>query len=131
VGIAGQSLEFAENGTVLDEWIWKDLGVLELRAGPLPLTLSRAYGQDEQYSIFVDALAISADLTFDPAGQSLWEPVRTTDEIEAPRSDYTLTDGLPPAVYRWTVRIFDGSRLVDSHAARGVESLPASFVVTP
>ncbi|MFN8435637.1 MAG: glycosyltransferase family 39 protein [Anaerolineales bacterium] len=131
IKIGDKTLEFAETGSPLDQWEWKDLGVMNLRKGQLPLALTRTYGQDEQYSVFIDSLVISSDLNFDPRAESLWEPALRTSETPIVGNQYSLTKVLPPGEYRWHIRIFDGDHIVDSTGMRGVESQPAVFRIVP
>lgn len=131
IKIGDKTLEFAETGSLLDQWVWKDLGVMNLQKGQLPLALTRLYGQDEQYSVFIDSLVISSDLGFDPRTESVWEPALHTPEIPISDNQYSPAEALVPGEYRWRVRIFDGDRIVDSTGMRGVESQPEVFWIIP
>ncbi|MBI5349825.1 MAG: glycosyltransferase family 39 protein [Chloroflexi bacterium] len=57
-----QTLEFAENGSTLFRWVWKNMGEFDLAAGANPITLSRTYGASNQNSVFIDAVALTDDL---------------------------------------------------------------------
>ncbi|GAB4504143.1 MAG: hypothetical protein Fur0043_11360 [Anaerolineales bacterium] len=131
LSVAGQTIEFAENGGPRNEWIWKDLGAFQLPAGPTPISLIRAYGQDPQYAIFIDAVAVTSSPDFQPERDREWQVIFTSGEIASNAAQYSLSSPLTPGEYRWTVRLFDGNRLVDVDGMRGVESLPATFHVTP
>ncbi len=131
LSMAGQTVEFAQNGGPRNEWIWKDLGAFYLPAGPTPLLLSRAYGQDPQYAIFIDSVVVTSSPDFQPERDRAWQVAFKLDEMTSSAAQYTLPSALAPGQYRWSVRIFDGNRLVDSSGARGVESPPATFTVTP
>ncbi|MFZ5820908.1 MAG: glycosyltransferase family 39 protein [Chloroflexota bacterium] len=126
---AGQAIEFAENGVPRNEWTWKDVGVFHLPAGPTPISLSRVYGIDGQYSIFIDTIVITSDPEFQPARDQGWQAAFTSGEVASNASQYSLPSALAPGEYRWTVRIFDGNRLVDSSGERGIQSPAASFLV--
>lgn len=130
LSIAGQTVEFAENGGLRNEWIWKDLGAFQLPTGPTSISLSRAYGQDPQYAIFIDSVVVTSDPAFRPEQEREWQVAFTSGEIATNAAQYSLPSPLAPGEYRWTVRIFDGNRLVDVNGMRGVESLPAMFKVT-
>lgn len=131
VSIAGHRLEFAQNGSPLDQWAWQDLGKIGLQAGDLPIVLTRTYGADEQYSVFIDTLVISSDLEFEPDQDELWKTVLDTPELGSSVSTYTLPELLPPGDYRWKVRIYNGELIVDSSGERGVESKFGAFRIAP
>ncbi len=126
-----QSIEFAETGSPLDQWVWRDLGVFDLKSGQTPLGLSRTYGQDEQYSVFIDSVFLTPDLDFDPEFDSIWETVFQTDEVQSNATDYLLPQVLPSGYYRWKVRIFDQDKVVNAQGERGLESSFAEFNLTP
>lgn len=131
ITIGGNILEFADNGDVLDQWNWKDLGVMSLETGQSPIFLSRTYGQDEQYTVFLDSLIISSDLEFDPRVDSVWDVILDTPELGLSGNQFTPKEILAPGEYRWRVRIFDNDRIVDSTGMSGVESQPAFFQIVP
>ncbi len=131
LSIAGRTVEFAESGGLRNEWIWKNLGIFQLPAGSTPISLSRVYGQDPQYAIFIDSVVVTSDPTFQPERQREWEAVFTSGEIASNTAQYSLPSSLAPGEYRWSVRIFDGDRLVDVAGLRGVQSPLAVFTVTP
>ena len=130
IDLARQSLEFASGGSILDQWIWKDIGTFDLPAGQLPLELSRTYGKDEEYSVFIDAIAISSDLNYVPENaDSQWQTIKSTGEIDSEGTEYRLGKPLPPGEYRWKVRVYDANRIVDPDGERGIESDMASFKI--
>lgn len=131
LSLAGQTVEFAENGSPANEWVWRDLGVYNLPAGPAPISLSRAYGNDEQYAVFIDAVLITPNLAFEPGKDTIWQPALNTGETASGDPAYTIPESLPPGEYRWRVRIFDGGRLVDPSGERGVLSPVATFFIKP
>ncbi len=122
--------EFAANGGELEKWIWKPIGIYDLQSGAVPITLSRAYGVDEQYSIFMDAIVLSSDMNFTPDREdSIWQNIVSSGEINSSASQYDLNEILPRGDYRWWVRIFDGDQLIDANGARGIESDKAQFTI--
>jgi len=129
--LAGQTVEFAQNGGPRNEWIWKDLGAFQLPAGPTPILLSRVYGRDPQYAIFIDSVVVTSSPDFQPERDRVWQGAFTSGEMASSATQYTLPSALAPGQYRWSVRIFDGDRLVDTLGARGVESPQTTFTVTP
>ncbi len=131
LSLAGQTVEFAQNGGPRNEWIWKDLGAFQLPAGPTPILLSRVYGQDPQYAIFIDSVVVTSSPDFQPERDRVWQGAFTSGEMASSATQYTLPSALAPGQYRWSVRIFDGDRLVDTLGARGVESPQTTFTVTP
>jgi 4-amino-4-deoxy-L-arabinose transferase-like glycosyltransferase len=128
LSVAGQTLEFAENGGSKNEWTWQDMGVFDLPAGPMTISLSRTY-EGDQYAIFIDALVVTKDLDYIPNEDNVWQTALDTGEIPSSASEYTTPGLLAPGEYRWTVRIFDGDRLVDSFGQRGIQSPTATFLV--
>jgi hypothetical protein len=130
IGFAGQKLEFAGDESPLNGWVWMDMGVFDLSAGPLPLSLTRTYGTDEQYSVFIDTVVVTSDLDYQPGSEdSEWRMITSTGEINSTASMYPLGVDLLPGEYRWKVRIFDGDKIVDSSGERGIESDVNDFIV--
>ncbi len=130
ININGQKNEFAEVGSPIEEWIWKSIGTYQLDSGELPLSISRTYGVDEQYSVFIDSVVVTSDLSFTPGLEdSLWQQVYSSGEIGTNNSQFKLNESMPPGEYRWKVRIFDGDRLINSSGARGIESDKAQFTI--
>jgi len=129
LSLAGQTVEFAQNGSPENAWAWSDLGTFNLPAGPSPVNLSRAYGIDDQYAVFIDAVVISRNLDFNPEQDDIWQTALITEEIPSSVPEYTLPGLLPPGEYRWSVRIFDGDRMVDSSGLRGVQSPTSTFII--
>jgi len=131
INLNGQTIEFAKTGNLINEWVWEDLGTFDLAQGSLPITLSRTYGSDEEYSVFIDTLLITTDLTHPASQVKVWQPLIDTGEIQSSATGYTIPQALAVGDYRWAVRIFDGDALIDSSGARGVESTSALFTVQP
>ncbi len=131
IAIDGKIIGFAGDLNPLNEWVWEDLGIFNLAQGQLPLTLSRTYGTEEEYSVFVDVLLITSDKINPPDQIKVWESVVNTSEVSSTSSEYALPEILPVGDYRWKVRIFNGSSLVDSSGVRGLESPSATFTITP
>jgi hypothetical protein len=131
LSLAGQTLHFAENGGPLNEWVWQDLGVFDLQSGEFKAAISRTYPPDEHYSVFMDTLVITSDLNSPPEGQAIWQPVIDTGEVTTGESRYVIPGELLPGEYRWSVRFFDGARLVDPTGQRGVESVKSTFTILP
>jgi 4-amino-4-deoxy-L-arabinose transferase-like glycosyltransferase len=129
--ILGKYLEFAEPGSPLNQWAWKDLGVYSLPAGETPVSLTRSYGKDEQFSVFIDTVVLSPNTSFNPEKDSEWETVVNTGEFLSKEAHYTISNGLPPGYYRWKIRIFDGNLIVDALGERGIESSYAGFDLKP
>jgi hypothetical protein len=131
ITISGKRMEFADDSNKLNTWVWDDLGIYNLLQGQLPITLSRVYGNDEEYSVFIDALLITSDTSNPPDQIKIWESVVHTEEISSTANKYSLPEILPPGDYRWKVRIFDGNFLVDSSGARGLETPTTTFSIAP
>jgi len=131
IKIDGKKMEFARDSNTLDAWVWEDLGTYNLSQGQLPMTLSRTYGNDEEYSVFVDVLLITSDLVNSPDQVKVWESAVNTGEVPSTASEYTLPEILPPGDYRWKVRIYDGTFLIESSGARGLETPTTTFTITP
>jgi len=128
--IDNKNVEFAENGGTLDQWIWKDAGTFELPAGTVPLGLTRTYGTDEEYSVFIDSIVLTSNLSFQPLTEdSEWQTAYASGEVLSTAAEYTLPSTLPAGEYRWKVRIFDSNRLVDYNGERGIESQESYFTI--
>jgi hypothetical protein len=131
ITIAGKKTEFASNSNTLNAWVWDDLGTYSLSNGSLPIFLSRTYGNDPEYSVFIDSILITPDL-FDPPDQvQIWNNFLNTGDIPSASTQYSFAEALPPGEYRWKVRIFDGNRLIASTGEIGVESKIAIFNINP
>jgi 4-amino-4-deoxy-L-arabinose transferase-like glycosyltransferase len=130
LAINGESHPFAGDENALDTWAWERVGTFDLPAGPATLALSRTYGQDEQYSVFIDSILLTSDLQQAPGLDSIWKPI-FQNEIAGPVAQFNLGEGLAPGKYRWSVRVFDGNRLIDSLGERGVSMPPVEFSVVP
>jgi hypothetical protein len=131
ITINGKVLEFASDSNTLNEWVWEDLGIYDQSKGPIPMVLSRTYGVDEQYSVFIDSILITSDLNDQPDQVKVWEALVKTGEIHSTTNEYTLSEILTPGDYRWKVRIYNDDFLVDSSGARGVDSPSSTFTVVP
>jgi 4-amino-4-deoxy-L-arabinose transferase-like glycosyltransferase len=131
ISINGKKTEFASNNNALNTWVWEDLGEYSLSSGDLPMALTRTYGNDPEYSVFIDAIVVTPDLVNSPDQVHIWEKILETGPLASASTKYTYTRQLPPGEYRWKVRIFDGNRLIDSTGANGVESPAAIFTVNP
>ncbi len=130
IGANGQTTEYAESGSPLNEWVWKDVGAYEFQTETTPISLSRSYGKDEQFSIFIDTIVITPILNFQPDREdNIWQSVISTGEINSNINQYSLMDILLPGEYRWRVRIYNGNRLVDLSGIRGIESEPTHFII--
>ncbi|MBI5714129.1 MAG: hypothetical protein HZC38_12010, partial [Chloroflexi bacterium] len=124
-----QTLEFAENGSTLFRWVWKNMGEFDLAAGANPITLSRTYGASDQNSVFIDAVALTDDLNYDPERDPLWTPIFDSGDVASAADTFTLPNPLPPSDYRWRVRVFNGDKLLDASGKLGVSSLDGLFSV--
>jgi 4-amino-4-deoxy-L-arabinose transferase-like glycosyltransferase len=129
ISMNGQTIEFAKNGNTLDAWVWEDLGTFTLNRGSVPISLSRTYGQDEEYSVFIDSMLITSDLQQSPSELKDWINVFDSGEITSPTNQYQLAQTLPAGVYRWSVHIYDGDRLIDATGARGIQTPYSTFTI--
>ena len=131
ISLGGQTVEFAGSGEPLNAWTWAQVGTFDLSQGSLPISLSRSYGKDEQYSVFIDSVLLTQDLTDAPDQIPEWQPVIDSQELPGTASSFTLEQVLPAGQYRWRVRIFNAYRVTSFTGARGVESADANFTVQP
>jgi hypothetical protein len=131
IALDGQTIQFAGNENAVDEWVWESVGTFDLSAGLVPISLSRVYGQDEQYSVFIDAILITPDLVNPPGPSSVWQTVITVEEDHSSLSRFRLTEQLPAGEYRWSVRVFDGDELIDSLGEPGISMPFARFIILP
>ena len=130
INVNKQVSEFAKNGTLLNKWMWASIGSYDFPTGSIPISFTRTYGADGQYSIFMDTIVITSNINFRPnIEKDAWQDILSTGEINSNANYYTLTENLSPGEYRWSVRIFDGNTLIDSTGSRGVESVPTYFTV--
>jgi len=129
--IAGQTVPLAENRGYLKIWVWEDLGVFNLQNGRLPLSLSRAYNKDSQYSVFLDTLVITSSLEYDPKIHEIWQERFSTGRISSNETSYTWPSALPPGEYRWKVRLFNDDKWVDISGKPGLESAYKTFWILP
>ncbi|MCX7607966.1 MAG: glycosyltransferase family 39 protein [Anaerolineales bacterium] len=130
LAVGHKTLPFAGNDIPRNEWVWESLGVFDLPAGPLTLTMSRSYGNDPQYSVFIDSLLLTPDLVNPPGPESVWY-VLLTHSMEGTSSRLTIHETLSPGRYRWNVRVFDGDKLIDSDGELGIVMPPVEFEIMP
>jgi hypothetical protein len=134
ITVAGQAFPAAQHlPEQFNQWRWERLGELELPIGPVLVTLHRDYSSGHYLSVFIDALAFSADPDFDPA-QGLWPVVFSSPAFPAregrfdliPPADVQefnsrtsaggllLEPALDPNARRWSVQVIVGKQLVDA-----------------
>jgi len=128
--INGKSYPFAGESNALDTWVWEQVGTFDLPAGPVTLAMSRTYGQDEQYSVFIDSILLTTNLVQTPGADSIWKMVAEA-EVSGGGGRFNLVEGLAPGQYRWSVRVFDGNKLIDSWGEPGISMAPVEFTVLP
>ncbi len=131
ISVNGEARPFATDDNALDEWVWESVGTVDLAAGPVTLALSRTYGQDDQYSVFIDSILITPDSIHSPGEDSVWRTVLSVQIDNRDASRLTLAEPLAAGRYRWSVRVFDGDRLIDSYGERGIPMPPVEFSVLP
>jgi hypothetical protein len=115
--------------STLYRWQWEALGAYSLEAGEHTLTLTRSYGTDPPFSLFIDAVALSADPSYDPSTTDLWRTVFDSGEVMSSALIYALPGDLLAGRYRWHVRVFEDEQLVDWQGQRGVQMPDAEFTV--
>jgi hypothetical protein len=134
IEIGGQSFVFADAGRdALGEWQWKWLGDLTLDAGPLPIRLTRPFDADSErfMALFVDAIVLAADPTFDPTRDDRWEPVLQLPGPDAAARGGAFEVRIGPGQYRCQITVGDGERLIDETGHAGLVSDPMYFEVQP
>lgn len=131
ISVAGKTAPFAGNDVVLNQWNWESAGIFDLPAGPVAIGLSRVYGRDDQYSVFIDAIFITPNVSIPPGPGSVWTTAFTSREDSAPLPCFNLGKGLSAGKYRWSVRVFDGDRLIDSLGERGIAMPFVEFTILP
>ena len=135
---------------LLDQWTWMRVATLPLGAGthtvrmatlPLDADPHTTEGTDEArwmqaqepepWAIFVDALLLSADSTFDPTEETEWLPfLESHADVSAHVSSGTFqAGGGEPGHYRCWATLFDGERLVDWNGEPGAKSNEVNFVI--
>jgi hypothetical protein len=129
ITIGGIKKEFASNSNTLNAWVWDDLGTYSLSEGSQPISLTRTYGNDPEYSVFIDTILVTPDLTNPPDRVTIWQNVLNTGPIDSASAQYSFPQALPPGEYRWNVRLYDSDRLIDSTGAQGVASKMSSFTI--
>jgi len=129
ITLNNQTLEFAENGSTLFRWVWKNMGEFDLAAGTNPVALSRTYGASDQNSVFIDAVVLTDDLNYDPDRDLLWTPIFDSGDVASASDTFTLPTPLPAGDYRWRVRVFNGDKLLDAGGKLGVSSGEGTFSV--
>ncbi|MBI9052120.1 MAG: glycosyltransferase family 39 protein [Anaerolineaceae bacterium] len=125
-------LPFASGGEdVFYKWIWEDIGQMELIEGEHDLTLSRTYGNDNHFQVFIDEIAISSDPDFNPNLTAEWQPGYQTETLpNAAVQSFDLPQTLEPGHYRWNLTLIDGDQLVDWQGNVGVTSPFMEFIIS-
>lgn len=129
ISLNNRALEFAENGSTLFRWVWKNMGEFDLAAGANPITLSRTYGVSDQNSVFIDAIALTDDLNYDPERDPSWTPIFDSGDAVSASDTFTMPNPLQAGDYRWRVRVFNGDKLLDASGKLGVASGDGIFSV--
>jgi hypothetical protein len=83
------------------------------------------------FSVFIDTILVTADLHGMPGEASVWRSVYSLEENDNSVSQFTLRESLAPGRYRWSVRVFDGDRLIDSEGEQGIPMPFANFTILP
>jgi 4-amino-4-deoxy-L-arabinose transferase-like glycosyltransferase len=131
VVINGEPFYFAGGDIALNQWVWESIGVFRMPGDNLSIGLGREYGQEEMFSVFIDSILITPDISSRPEGVHVWEQVMTIREVQSTGSETWIEEGLTPGAYRWSVRVFDGDRLVDSGGNPGNPMPYATFSIAP
>lgn len=130
ISVNGQQIEFANPAeSPLEQFVWENVGEVNLTQGETVIALSREYGAQGWKPILLDAIFLSADRDFNPEEDELWTSVQDTGQIESSDTQYILESGLPAGEYRWRVRLSDGDKLVDASGRKGVWSEKVEFRV--
>ncbi len=122
-------------GDPLSQWTWARVALLPLGAGIHTVRMARPMQgwTPGTLALFVDALLLSAEPTFDPAEESEWVLFHEyQQEVPAYLSSGTFWHraGLP-GDYRCWVTLTDGERLVDWNGEVGARSNVVEFTVRP
>jgi hypothetical protein len=129
--INGQSFYFAGGDFPLNQWVWESIGVFRMPDDILSIGLGREYGQEEMFSVFIDSILITPDISSQPEETRIWMQAMMIREAQSSDSETWIEGALTPGEYRWSVRVFDGDRLVDSEGNLGNPMPYATFTISP
>ena len=130
--VGGERLEIAPAATTpLGQWVWQQLGAVDLAAGQHQLTISKDYGTTTRHmAIFIDAVALALPADWAPDRDSLWLPALDSGELAGEQAQFHWAPP-EPGRYRWRVQVLDSDRLVDARGELGAWSPYQEFVVAP
>jgi 4-amino-4-deoxy-L-arabinose transferase-like glycosyltransferase len=114
-----------------DRWVWEKVGSYDLKAGAHSLALSRTYGTDPQFSLFIDAIVLSSLPAYNPEQTNVWTVVHDSG-VQLPATHYTLSEKLLAGTYRWHLIFFmDGNFLLDWDGTPGTKTTNNTFQLAP
>ncbi len=125
--IAGASLEIGSE--ITNGWEWRSLGWYDLPPGKQRVAITREYDGDSPWQIFVDAIVLSRQASFDPNTQAEWEQVLDTSTLSSTRNQFRYEQPLADGDYRWRVEVFDEDRIVGWDGTLGFTSPNSLFSV--
>lgn len=136
LSIDGHTYTFMYNeGDPLGEWTWIAIPGLPLSPGEHFIRMARPVQEylPNTLALFVDALLLVGDPTFNPTVDSEWLPGFTLrQEVQPYESSGTfLYDDVTPGRYRCQATISDGERLVDWNGETGVKSNTVELTIGP
>jgi 4-amino-4-deoxy-L-arabinose transferase-like glycosyltransferase len=128
----GEPLEIATAGQEsFGHWIWEKVETLPLAENePLTISLTRTYGQDAQYSVFIDTIVITSEPDFDPLQQDEWDNYFNSGVLSNLPGEVTLP-GLTSGNYRWKIIFYKNKELVDWQGNIGFSSDFTKFTIQP
>lgn len=125
-----------EPGEPVQQWIWQRAGTFPLGEGIHTLRMTRPVHEyvPDTLALFVDALILVPNTSFDPAEDRAWEPFleRNQNVNHYVSSGRFLVDDWPVGEYRCWVTVRDAERLLDWDGQAGARSNVVEFrVVNP
>lgn len=112
-------------------WQWENTGKVYLNSGYHLVNLTRTYGKDPHYQVFVDVILLTPQAGFDPNIESEWLPYQTIFGLPSQQNSLSFPEGLPMGDYRWYLTALNGNTLVSPTGEPGVKSAPNEFFVLP
>lgn len=116
----------------INQWVWKKIGPFDAKTGSNTMVLERPYVDDptQFMAIFIDSIAITADLNFSPSDAS-YLPLRSHQfHLGQPQTQGLLTLELDPGTYRCRAEI-NAATLVDAFGNTPVTSNVVNFLLSP
>jgi len=112
-----------------NKWVWEPTGPYFLGKGNHTIAASRAYGNDLQFSVFLDAFVISPNPDYNPEDTEPWVIIFKSEALDGDKTSYTYLPGLPAGYYRWWISYTETPGLVNWLGTEDMDANAIEFTI--